>query len=82
MRAGGRRVWRALAPPPRASDSRAGKNNATYASKWRRRARCRECRWTGLFSDFSLPDFSGSPISLSDYRGRKNVLLVFNRGFG
>lgn len=31
--------------------------------------------------DFSLPDFSGNPISLSDYRDRKNVLLVFNRGF-
>jgi peroxiredoxin len=31
--------------------------------------------------DFSLPDFSGSPVSLSDYRGSKNVLLVFNRGF-
>lgn len=32
--------------------------------------------------DFSLPDFFGTPISLSHYRGRKNVLLVFNRGFG
>jgi peroxiredoxin len=32
--------------------------------------------------DFSLPDFSGRSISLSDYRGLKNVLLVFNRGFG
>jgi peroxiredoxin len=31
--------------------------------------------------DFSLPDFSGRPVSLSDYRGQKNVLLVFNRGF-
>jgi peroxiredoxin len=31
--------------------------------------------------EFSLPDFSGSVISLSDFRGRKNVLLVFNRGF-
>ena len=31
--------------------------------------------------DFTLPDFSGKPVSLSDYRGRKNVLLVFNRGF-
>ena len=30
---------------------------------------------------FSLPDFSGNPVSLSDYRDRKNVLLVFNRGF-
>jgi peroxiredoxin len=31
--------------------------------------------------EFSLPDFSGVPVSLADYRGRKNVLLVFNRGF-
>jgi len=31
--------------------------------------------------DFSLPDFTGSLVSLSDYRDRKNVLLVFNRGF-
>lgn len=30
---------------------------------------------------FSLPDFSGKPVSLSDFRGRKNVLLVFNRTF-
>ncbi len=31
--------------------------------------------------EFSLPDFSGRVVSLSDFRGRKNVLLVFNRGF-
>jgi peroxiredoxin (alkyl hydroperoxide reductase subunit C) len=31
--------------------------------------------------EFSLPDFNGRPVSLSDYRGRKNVLLVFNRTF-
>lgn len=31
--------------------------------------------------EFGLPDFSGRPVSLSEYRGRKNVLLVFNRGF-
>ena len=31
--------------------------------------------------DFSLPDFQGREIRLSDYRGQKNVLLVFNRGF-
>jgi peroxiredoxin len=32
--------------------------------------------------EFSLPDFSGSPVGLSDFHGRQNVLLVFNRGFG
>jgi peroxiredoxin len=31
--------------------------------------------------EFSLPDFSGDVVSLSDFRGSKNVLLVFNRGF-
>ena len=31
--------------------------------------------------DFSLPDFSSNMVSLSDFRDRSNVLLVFNRGF-
>jgi peroxiredoxin len=31
--------------------------------------------------DFSLPDFAGKAVSLSDFRGKKNVLLVFNRTF-
>jgi mycoredoxin-dependent peroxiredoxin len=31
--------------------------------------------------DFTLPDFTGKQVSLSDFRGSKNVLLVFNRGF-
>jgi peroxiredoxin (alkyl hydroperoxide reductase subunit C) len=31
--------------------------------------------------DFTLSDFSGKPVSLSDFRGKKNVLLVFNRTF-
>jgi peroxiredoxin len=31
--------------------------------------------------NFSLPDFSGKVFSLADVRGRKNVLLVFNRTF-
>ena len=30
---------------------------------------------------FQLADFRGEPISLADYQGEKNVLLVFNRGF-
>ena len=32
--------------------------------------------------DFSLSDYRGSMVSLSDYRNMKNVLLVFNRTFG
>jgi peroxiredoxin len=31
--------------------------------------------------DFSLPDFSGRVVRLSNLRHRKNVLLVFHRGF-
>ncbi len=31
--------------------------------------------------DFSLADFRGNMVTLSDYRGKKNVLLVFNRTF-
>jgi peroxiredoxin len=30
--------------------------------------------------DFELPDYTGKPVRLSDFRGR-NILLVFNRGF-
>lgn len=31
--------------------------------------------------DFALTDFHGSEVRLSDFRGRRNILLVFNRGF-
>lgn len=31
--------------------------------------------------DFTLPDFEGNEVTLSDYRGRRHVLLVLNRGF-
>jgi peroxiredoxin len=31
--------------------------------------------------DFTLADFTGKPICLSDFRGKSHVLLVFNRGF-
>ena len=31
--------------------------------------------------DFTLPDLEGTPVSLSDFRDRENVLLVCNRGF-
>ena len=31
--------------------------------------------------DFALADFRGKVFRLSDFRGRENVLVVFNRGF-
>jgi peroxiredoxin len=31
--------------------------------------------------DFSLTDYRGQTVTLSDFQGEKNVLLVFNRGF-
>lgn len=31
--------------------------------------------------DFTMIDFNNKKISLSSYRGKKNVLLVLNRGF-
>jgi peroxiredoxin len=31
--------------------------------------------------DFELADFTGRTVRLSDFCGRTNVLLVFNRGF-
>lgn len=30
---------------------------------------------------FTSDDFNGNRVSLSDFVGRKNVLVVFNRGF-
>jgi peroxiredoxin len=34
-----------------------------------------------LAPDFELADFKGRKVRLSDYRGDRHVLLVFNRGF-
>jgi peroxiredoxin len=31
--------------------------------------------------DFALQDIDGETVRLTDYRGQKHVLLVFNRGF-
>jgi peroxiredoxin len=32
--------------------------------------------------DFTVTDSEGRTIRLSDYRGKKHAVLVFNRGFG
>ncbi len=34
-----------------------------------------------LSPDFTATDSEGREIHLSDYRGKKKVVLVFNRGF-
>jgi peroxiredoxin len=31
--------------------------------------------------NFTLTDFNGKEFSLSDFKEKKNILLVFNRGF-
>jgi peroxiredoxin len=31
--------------------------------------------------NFSLVDYCGNTVSLADFRGKQNVLLVFNRTF-
>ena len=31
--------------------------------------------------EFSLADYKGNEVSLSQFAGEQNVLLVFNRGF-
>ena len=30
---------------------------------------------------FELTNYQGQPVKLADFRGEKNVVLVFNRGF-
>jgi peroxiredoxin len=36
---------------------------------------------TSVAPDFKVKDSDGRIVQLSDYRGKKNVILVFNRGF-
>ncbi|RMG31726.1 MAG: hypothetical protein D6732_14405 [Methanobacteriota archaeon] len=31
--------------------------------------------------DFTLPDLNDNPVQLSQFQGKSNVVIVFNRGF-
>jgi peroxiredoxin Q/BCP len=37
---------------------------------------------TGAAPDFTLPSVNGEPVTLSSYKGQRNVLLYFNEGYG
>jgi peroxiredoxin Q/BCP len=37
---------------------------------------------TGMAPDFTLPSVNGGSVTLSSYRGKRNVLLFFNEGYG
>jgi hypothetical protein len=53
------------------------------SSQARRKEECNMARveLNNPAPDFSLRDFNGHDVSLSDYADQKNVLVVFNRGF-
>jgi peroxiredoxin len=36
---------------------------------------------TTIAPDFTLGDTQGQSVTLSDYQGKKHIVLVFNRGF-
>jgi peroxiredoxin len=37
---------------------------------------------TGAAPDFTLPSVNGQPVTLSSFKGQRNVLLYFNEGYG
>ncbi len=40
-----------------------------------------EAQRATLAPEFSIADSEGNTVRLSDYKSKKNVVLVFNRGF-
>jgi len=41
-----------------------------------------DTRQATIAPDFTMTDSEGRTIRLSDYKGRKHVVVVLNRGFG
>jgi peroxiredoxin len=48
---------------------------------WPFRKRTNKIKAGMLAPDFSLTDTNGNAVQLSEFRGKKNIILVFVRGF-
>src|SRR5262252_1468428 len=64
------------------------KNSETEISRWRAPIAAAQVPDTATAlhvgeraPDFTLPDASGRPVTLADYRGKKPVIIVFYRGY-
>ena len=50
-------------------------------TRFANRTGCRALYKINLVERSTLNDFNGKSVSLSDYKNKKNVMVVFNRGF-
>ncbi len=55
--------------------------NGTMCEHQAIRSRIMRVRANEIAPDFNLADIHGQFVSLSQFRGKRNVLLVFNRSF-
>jgi hypothetical protein len=58
------------------------RENATSSEHGFTRKKVIDRRKASIAPDFETKNTEGRRLRLSDYKGNKNVLLVFNRGFG
>lgn len=49
--------------------------------RWHQRTIMSQVELNAPAPDFTLPDYRGEVVSLSQFQGQQHVLLVFNRGF-